>query len=37
MTQYLLVDIKESVGLVVFIFRIDKEEGHENFNSLLVP
>jgi hypothetical protein len=36
MTQYLLVDIKDSVGFVVFIFRVDKEKGHEHFNSLLV-
>lgn len=36
MTQHLLVVIKDSAGFVVFIFRVDKEEGHEQFNSLLV-
>ena len=36
MTQYLLVDIKDSARLFVFIFMVDKEEGYEHFNSLLV-
>jgi len=36
MTQYLLVDTKDSAGLVVFIFMVDKEQGHECFDSLLV-
>jgi len=31
-----LLDIKDSTGLDIFIFMVDKEEGHEHFNSLLV-